>query len=248
MCTVTWLRTAGGYELFFNRDELRTRATASPPTAAVTAGVRYLAPTDNEAGGSWLAVNEHGTTIGLLNAHPATARAPSRVVSRGLLVRRLADLADPRRLRERIRDLELDRLQPFTIFAASPGEAAVLDWDGRALEARDPGSPFLLSSSSRDSGGAESARRRALGRLLRDAPPSAAAHLAFHRSHLPARGPLSPCMHRDDARTVSMTRIVVTDAAVATAYAAGPPCRSPLSSTAQLPRAAPDEAGGRPAG
>jgi hypothetical protein len=235
MCTVTWRPTVGGYELFFNRDELRARAPARPPSEARAEGVRYLAPTDTEAGGSWLAVNELGTTVGLLNAHPPAAPAPRRLLSRGLLVRKLADLASAEELERRLSELDLERLRPFTVFAVSPGVPGLaVEWDGRGLDPRRPGAPFLLSSSSIDSAGAADARRRLLGRFLRDHSSPTTAHLELHRSHLPDRGPLAPCMHREDARTVSFTQIEVSAAAVRAAYAGGPPCKTATAEAVEL--------------
>ena len=235
MCTVTWRPSVDGYDLFFNRDELRTRATARPPSEADAEGVRYLAPTDSEAGGTWVAVNELGTTVGLLNAHPPAASAPRRLLSRGLLVRKLADLEDADRLESRLSGLALERLRPCTVFAVSlGGVAAVLEWNGRALYSRAVRSPFLLSSSSLDATGAEAARRRLLGRLLRDGPTPVSAHLEFHRSHLRGHGPLAPCMHREDARTVSFTRVEVHQDVIQMPYAAGPPCRTDPTTALEL--------------
>ena len=42
--------------------------------------------------------------------------------------------------------------------------------------------------------------------------------------HEPVRGPLSVCMHRDGAGTVSRTLVEVTPEAAAMRYLAGPPC------------------------
>ena len=131
MCTVTWHFTSAGYQLFFNRDELRTRATAQPPTLAVRGTVRYLAPTDVAAGGTWLAVNELGTTVGLLNSHPPAPGRAHEVVSRGHLVRKLASLGHAAQLGDELAAVDLQRLEPFTLFALSPSETPlILQWDG----------------------------------------------------------------------------------------------------------------------
>jgi hypothetical protein len=237
MCTVSWFFDAGGFELFFNRDELRSRGAATPPEIAVTDGTRYLAPTDLDAGGTWLAVNERGTALGLLNAHPAAAMARHGVVSRGLLVRRLASLEGAETLRSALAGVDLDRLLPFTLVALSPGGGqAVVDWDGRELATRAAGEPPLLSSSSVDARGAEAARRALLATELESAGDRRAAHLKFHCSHHPERGPLSPCMHRADARTVSFCHALVAPDAATMAYAAGPPCRSAAGPGGRLNR------------
>ncbi len=67
MCTVSWRAARDGYDLFFNRDELHTRAPELPPALSERDGVRFLAPRDGDHGGTWLAVNEHGLTVCLLN-------------------------------------------------------------------------------------------------------------------------------------------------------------------------------------
>ena len=59
--------------------------------------------------------------------------------------------------------------------------------------------------------------------------PEVADFLFFHRSHRPERGAHSPCMHRDDARTVSLTGVRVTASAISMTYADGPPCSTELS-------------------
>ena len=50
-------------------------------------------------------------------------------------------------------------------------------------------------------------------------------HLAYHTDHRPRRGPLSTCMHRPEARTVSFSRVTVDAEQVAFWYAPHPPCR-----------------------
>jgi hypothetical protein len=54
MCTVSWWREPDSYTVFFNRDELKTRSRALPPTIQQQNGVRYIAPTDADGGGTWL--------------------------------------------------------------------------------------------------------------------------------------------------------------------------------------------------
>ena len=63
MCTVTWIRVAGGYELFCNRDERLERGPELPPSVLERAGVHLVAPRDSDFGGTWIAVNEHGIAL-----------------------------------------------------------------------------------------------------------------------------------------------------------------------------------------
>lgn len=89
MCTITWLQREDGYEVFCNRDELKTRRPALPPRFAECAGVRYLAPIDVDGGGSWLGVNELGLSLCLINHYPTQPRnIPSLRGAGGVSLRR----------------------------------------------------------------------------------------------------------------------------------------------------------------
>ncbi len=79
MCTVTWLQRDDGYEVFCNRDELRTRKPAQPPRLDERNGVRYLAPVDADAGGAWVGVNEFGLTLCLVNHYPIIKNASEMI-------------------------------------------------------------------------------------------------------------------------------------------------------------------------
>lgn len=240
MCTASWLVRPDGYELFFNRDELRRRARAEPPRLWQHGPVRFLAPVDAEAGGTWLAANEFGLTVALLNLYGESAPAASGAfVSRGRLVEHLAASANLRLLRAQLAPEVLASFRPFTLLALALGEAAwAARWDGERLAEVVLDLP-LLSSSGYDTAAAETARRALWQReILAAGGPSTERLLEFHRSHEPERGPFSPCMHRDDARTVSFTHVSVSPTAVAMRYAGGPPCRTPPGETELLTRRA----------
>jgi hypothetical protein len=243
MCTLTWSREGTRYEVHFNRDERRTRASAQPPRSAVLRGMPYLAPVDPEGGGTWLAVNAAGLTLALLNDYRArrgsAAAAPS---SRGLLVLELVDGLDAGEVERRLSTRDLARFQPFSLFAFTPGaDVLAFAWDGAVLSsdvAGDDDRP--VSSSSRDQAGAELHRTRLFERELeRNAGRVTSQMLArFHRSHEPERGTHSPCMHREDAATQSYSRVVVGPRQVHFEYVAGPPCRGERQPSVVLERAA----------
>ncbi|MEM7480961.1 MAG: NRDE family protein [Acidobacteriota bacterium] len=235
MCTVTWTSRPGGYALYFNRDERRSRVAALPPAPAVGDGVRYLAPRDPEGGGSWIVASETGWTVCLLNfwASAPLVDAAERS-SRGLLVtglaaidrfERVAEHADPRRYR------------PFTLLVLDPaGEARAFRSDGLEFIRRWAPDPPLLSSSSWDEGSVEGTREELWRASSLATGGTRADALAFMTRHAPERGPASPCMHRPDARTVSLTVVEVGAQRVSMAYADGPPCRHPLAEPVWLPR------------
>ena len=237
MCTLSWLESPGGYELFMNRDELRQRLPAGPPEIHLGSRSAFLAPTDGDAGGSWIAVNEHGLGLALLNRYDHAPRIDcERLRSRGLLVTDLATRCDEAAgVLRALSDLDLEFYRAFTLALFEPGDSPqAVAWNGRQLSA--PWRPVQpLASSSYDPDGIGEARRRCAEQLL---GPKASREdlLAFHRSHAPERGPYSPCMHREDAATVSFTWVQVTSEEVAMAYADGPPCRSALAPALTLAR------------
>ncbi len=56
MCTLTWRREGKEtFEVFFNRDEKKTRSMAEPPREFTNPdGLRFLSPVDPDAGGTWM--------------------------------------------------------------------------------------------------------------------------------------------------------------------------------------------------
>jgi hypothetical protein len=232
VCTLTWLRREDGYELLFSRDEARTRLPAHPPALIRVGAVDVLAPRDADAGGTWLAINAWGLSVALLNGHPEGAQPPDPV-SRGLLVLEMADAPHADEVAVRLRGRRLDVHRPFQLVALEPG-APLLQarWDGRRLELErleDAAQP--LCSSSLDPLGAGASRRELLARMLRHAGRvSEQLLIDFHASHEPQAGSLSPCMHREDAETVSFSRTRVTAGAVELGYTPQAPClRRPLT-------------------
>src|ERR1051326_3966193 len=67
VCTVSWTHQPGGYHLLCNRDEKRTRGAARAPELRLIGGTRCISPADSDFGGTWIAVNEWGLTLCLLN-------------------------------------------------------------------------------------------------------------------------------------------------------------------------------------
>jgi hypothetical protein len=225
MCTVSWLPFGDGYTLCFNRDERYSRAPAIPPAERTKRGVRYLAPLDGDFGGTWLAVNEFGVTLCLLNRYRVPGYGPpARPLSRGLLVLELAGMTSARDAVAALEDRSLDRVQPFSLVALEPGQAVrVVAWDGQALTGLTHRSPGLVLTSSSVTEAEVGAARRAVFAALDRATPKALAEL--HRSHLPERGRCSVCMHREDAETQSFSQITVAADRVTLEHVPDAPCR-----------------------
>jgi hypothetical protein len=228
---LTWHDEPGGYRMFFNRDERRERKPATPPAVLRRGDTRFVAPLDGDFGGTWIAVNEFGLSVCLLNGFPpaGAVTVPDRhdYTSRGQLTLTLIESPTAQRAAGLLREIELEPYRPFVLFVIEPGDGGVLaEWSGSSLQIADgrPLQPIVSSSFF-----TEEVRRNRVavfGQLQEQsgAPSSPALHLAYHRSHLPDRGPHSPCMHRPDASTVSFAHIHVTETAVCFDYVPGSPC------------------------
>lgn len=239
MCTVSWLRRGDGFELLANRDERRTRLPAAPPSEFLVRGVRYLAPLDGDAGGTWVSVNDRGLCLCLLNDYRALEPEAAPLESRGWIVRELADCGDVDEALWRLERRALAAVRGFVLLVldGAPGQTAIARWNARELrvERGEPERPLLVSSGWNTA--EVVARREELfdGRVLRGvAGDREQRQRQFHGLHEPERGPFSPCMHRDDASTVSTTRVEVTHNRARLEYRAGPPCELVEPTTHEL--------------
>ena len=228
MCTVTWLQQPGGYQLYCNRDEKRTRGVAYAPEIHFRDGVRYVAPTDRDHGGTWIAVNEHGLSVCLLNGDYTKLgmHAPERR-SRGHVVTALATSPRAADALALLRREDLRAYDPFVLLLLVPDRPPVIArWNGvlLRLESR-PGDQRFLTSSSYDTAGVRRARVADYRLHCKWETDRVEAARAFHACHGPAPSAYSVCMHRPDAETVSFSQIHVTRKEIAFLYSPAAPCR-----------------------
>lgn len=236
MCTATWFLEENGYEFFFNRDERKSRLPAAAPSIHESDdGVRFIAPADGDHGGSWIAANDHGLAIGLLNRYEVPFDTTRTYRSRGLLVLDLAASRSTNDVAGNLTAVDAERYPPFRLIALEPGaDGRVFAWDGAQIVEERSAQPVISSSYPRlervtsdrkdefaaiepaDSGGGIT-EARAEGR---------AAHLRFHHSHGAGPSAYSVCMHRSDAETRNFTHVIVTGDAVTLRQKPDAPCRS----------------------
>jgi hypothetical protein len=240
MCTVSWIHQPDGYHLLCNRDEKRWRGTAIAPRVVMRGGVRYVAPVDSEAGGTWLSANEFGLSLCLLNGSAGLQSSGTRR-SRGLLVRELAWAPCAEECALWMRQLDLGTYAPFSLVILEPRRSAILaHWDGHELTIDPAGDRHMpLTSSSYDSEGVRRSRLSTFARLVPVALSFDPALLYwFHSSHGKTPDAYSPCMHREDAETVSFSWVVVSADSIRFLYSPGAPCQSNPSEQQILVRAA----------
>ncbi|OOE89301.1 NRDE family protein [Salinivibrio sharmensis] len=242
MCTLTWLTSEQGFELCFNRDEARGRSRAIPPNVYQIAGTSVLMPIDPDGMGTWIAANEHGLLVCLLNDYQGQPPVvPKR--SRGQLVKSVARARDLTQAGCIVSEETMTDFSPFTLLVFSPvtpmrGQATppspkAWHWDGQAIQAVECVPPVVSSAVVPDD--VRRTRSTLLAEKLRDTPSSTHALLNYHRSHEPLLGSLSVCMHREDASTVSLTHICVNADTTSMYYYDGAPCRVSRPLVAHLP-------------
>lgn len=255
MCTLTWLfnnesnsqlnsgsnNKPQGYTLFFNRDELRTRKRALPPSRHQTkSGVSFLAPIDTDAGGTWLAVNQYGLTICLLNNYMAKDPAGCEFQSRGEIVLALIDSHSVAAVEEKLLAMDLSCYRGFQVVIFQH-EVKAFSWNNINLTQLIPQIP--ITSSSFDS---EVICRQRQQYFHSMATPINLNTLSdFHSSHIGkdiALGEAEPkyidsiCTHREHSKTVSQCSVQVSGEHVSIAYSDGSPCETPMGAPVVLQR------------
>lgn len=213
MCSVSWLPHDRGYDLFFNRDEQRTRPIAEFPREYSLDSTKYIAPKDPQGGGTWIFVNEHGLTVCLLNAYQQETSEPDRLpTSRGLLVQSLASCKSRIELEARLQQLlQAHSYSPFYLLSLDAlKQFGFWLWTSRDLQSvKVPSIPFFGSSSLHSE------------TILNFRQETAQAAITTHglspqtlkNLNLATGIPASEKtikMSRHDARTVSFTHISIT--------------------------------------
>lgn len=214
MCTVSWSRTRDGYELFFNRDELNTRAPEQPPALAALEGMHFLAPRDGDHGGTWLLVNEWGVTICLLNDYACAWRPATDVprYSRGHLVLACAGATDHAGVFAAVSRAPLSRTPAFHLVVLTPDEGPlVLHWNGTQLaRVASPRFGPVFTSSSYATAEVVALRTLRFGSFVRTpAAPHVDELAAYHHQHVRGGGAHSVLMRRTDAATRSIIHVSV---------------------------------------
>lgn len=231
MCTLSWQLNGTSLEILFNRDEKLSRPAALPPDTLTLNGVRVLAPLDPKGGGTWLATNEHGLTLCLLNNYlhqPPTAPANAR--SRGQLVRELASVSNPGIVGRRLSEIAPEQYQPFFLIAFEERSfPRQWHWDGHSI--RETGMPGCPVSTSSLYPRLVPRLRRYYYRLatrngFRTLTP--AQLLDFHSSRRPWPPAFSVAMARRDRGTVSLTRVRIGPSETIMDYWHGDPAIDPL--------------------
>src|SRR6266699_3630978 len=125
--TVTFIARQRGYCLGMNRDEKLTRPTGLPPKRQMMNGRAVISPSE-PGGGTWIAVNDHGATLALINWYSITARVGGNVVSRGEVVNSGSAATSPDVADSALHKLPLNRINPFRLIGIYPATSEIIEW------------------------------------------------------------------------------------------------------------------------
>lgn len=220
MCTVSWTSSqAAAYQLFFNRDEQRTRPRALPPQQFCHGDRQIIAPIDERSGGSWIAVNDLGICAFLLNNHEATQDAGKSLKpfkSRGEIPIALCSQNGFGNSVGALNLLQKERYSPFFAGIIGPkAKCEIFCWDGTSFEKRSTDLPFITTSSFQSADVQSYRRTRFIESCVsRRQAPSPELLSTYHRDLGHEKPAFNPLMSRQDAETHCISRIYVGSCSV----------------------------------
>jgi hypothetical protein len=234
MCTVTFAPRPRSYAVAMNRDEQLARAAGLPPAHIMLNGRAVLYPSE-PSGGTWMAVNESGVTLALINWYAVPARVKIHSASRGEIIKSAGAADSKYDVETTLAALPLARINPFRLIGIFPATREIFQWQWDLKNLAGKKHRWRLQQwifSGWDEPGAQRERSQAFRAAQKQGSAGSLDWLRrLHRSHALLAGPYSTCMHRADAATVSETEVVVFRQRATMFYRAGSPCQ-PLTGRA----------------
>ncbi len=224
MCTVTILPLErDGFRIACNRDEANHRPSALSPQYRRFGDRTAILPIDPVSDGTWIAVNNAGLAMVLLNRNATNgseiARSPAR--SRGTIITSLLHCDSLDDAKRSARELATESLAPFRLILVGQGEvveASVVDRRVLVVERTPAELPLLFTSSSLGDALVTPPRQQLFEEWFAGHEPTPDLQDRFHRHAWPDRKDVSVCMRRMDARTVSHTVIELHHALASLTY------------------------------
>ncbi len=223
-----------------NRDELLDRP--SDPPAVRDWGATVVAPTDREAGGTWLGYNDHGLLVGLTNRWTGESVESDR--SRGLLVREaLGSESATAAVRFVERELDERTYDGFNLIAVDAGAAVLVEFDGsRAVRNLSPGVHVIVNvgadgsydvPEARSEAGVEQANNADTVQAALRPEPGETSQSWFDRAgSVLGDHEYGVCLHHENFGTRSSSLIRLGTDDVTYRFADGPPCKTPFETVA----------------
>jgi len=227
MCTLTFVSRDNSYYLAMNRDEHVARRVAKLPTGVNLGDIRAVYPRDVE-GGTWIAANDRGITLALLNWNDALHSNARKIRSRGELIPELIRFGSHHDVDTAFKQLDLNGILPFRLVGFFPLEQEISEWRWN-LERLDSDLHEWKTrqwfSSSLSDEQASLHRGEACRSAWREKDAGSLSWLRkLHAAHDAQRGPFSICVHRENVETLSYTEFACTSTQVLCNYFPGNPC------------------------
>ncbi len=217
-----------------NRDERLGRPSQGWALREAGSGVRFLAPGDLLAGGTWMGLSDRGVFAGLTNFHAPFEWYPDPARrSRGEIVPLALAAPSAAEARARLADAPAERWNPFHLLVADARSAFLWWYDGERAAFRDL-APGLHVVTERSPDGA--CPRGELVRTRWPLDPSLELLRALLTVHAPDRGE-AICIHGDPAygtRSSAILRVAENLGASQLVVADGRPCVTPLEDRSAL--------------
>ena len=217
-----------------NRDERMGRPSEGWSLREARSGIRYAAPGDLLAGGTWMGLSAKGVFAGLTNFHAPFEWYPDpERRSRGEIVPLALAAPSAAEARARLGQAPAQRWNPFHLLVADARTAFLWWYDGERAELRDL-PPGLHVATERSPDG--SCPRGDLVRArwpIEPAVPQLRDLLAVHDGDLGA----GTCIHGDPVygtRSSAVLRVAADLGASELLVADGRPCATPLEDRSAL--------------
>lgn len=216
MCTLTIHRTETSVLATMNRDEARFRAPEIPPQVMTDEkhALRWLAPTDSQAGGTWFGVNEYAVQACLLNRYmPEDIKklnAPGPRPSRGqIIVDSLAKGREKEVFKWLHESFDPSPYPSFHLIVIGPSQTQSFAWNGQTLEKQvHSGTWLFFSSSSWRTEEVIQYRKEAFEAWVEKGAPTEGLLPSFHIWQPPDRAEWAPLMDRQISATRSITQTI----------------------------------------
>jgi hypothetical protein len=210
MCTLTYIPHSGGTIITSNRDEHISRGNSIFPISKSLNNKHIYFPQDPKAGGSWIAADDFGNIVVLLNgAFKKHKHLPPYRLSRGII---LLDSFNYSNLKEFTEQYTLEQIEPFTMvqFQLRLQHVCEMRWDGESTHYKDldPSIPNIWSSTSLYSTEVRLERRHWFSEWIQNGGLDSQKMLEFHQFGGKGNTKNGITMQRDNGvQTVSITQL-----------------------------------------
>ena len=239
MCTLSFIPNVDGLILGMNRDEQKSRVKALPPKIRqLNEKISCLGPSEPN-GVMWIAAGQNGNVFALLNWYSVSTQKIGHHLSRGLVIPSLIHHDSISSFKSALEHLTQNAYNPFRLVTFFTRLKTCIEWryNGNEITFIEHfWASTLWASSGHNEPEAQHSRKAVWDGMIQQNNSETVASLrTFHQSHLPEKGALSVCMHREDAHTVSYTEIEIGNAECRMQYVVGPPCRHGERTAIKIP-------------